>query len=95
VGEAPEAKGRPYLVLTRNEAIPVLGTVLVAPMPRMVRDIPSEVPLGTAQGLPIDRAATMDNILAVPKSMLTRRMGAIALDAQWWICDARAAATDC
>ena len=67
MGEAPEAKGRPYLVLTRNEAIPVLGTVLVAPMPRMVRDIPSEVPLGTAQGLPIDRAATMDNILAFPQ----------------------------
>jgi mRNA-degrading endonuclease toxin of MazEF toxin-antitoxin module len=82
-------------VLTRNEAIPVLRTVLVAPMPRMVRDIPSEVPLGTAQGLPIDRAATMDNILAFPKSMLTRRMGAIALDAQWRICDALAAATDC
>jgi mRNA interferase MazF len=94
-GEAPDAKGRPYLVLTRDEAIPVLRTVLVAPVTRTVRGIPSEVPLGAAQGLPADCAATMDNILAFPKSMLTRRMGAMAADAQWRMCDALAAATDC
>ena len=29
-GETPDAKGRPYLILTRDEAIPVLRTVLVA-----------------------------------------------------------------
>jgi mRNA interferase MazF len=73
----------------------VLRTVLVAPVTRTVRDIPSEVPLGTAQGLPTDCVATMDNILAFPKSMLTHRMGAIAVDARWRICDALAAATDC
>ena len=94
-GEASDAKGRPYLVLTRNEAIPVLRTVLVAPVTRTIRGIPSEVPLGAEQGLATDCAATMDNILAFPKSMLTRRMGAIAVDAQWRICDALAAATDC
>lgn len=94
-GESPDAKGRPYLVLTRDEAIPVLRTVLVAPVTRTVRGIPSEVPLGEAQGLGVDCAATMDNILVFPKSMLTRRMGTLASDALWRICDALSAATDC
>src|SRR3954468_9073021 len=45
-GEAPDQKGRPYLVLTRDEAIPVLRTVLAAPVTRTVRGIPTEVSLG-------------------------------------------------
>jgi mRNA-degrading endonuclease toxin of MazEF toxin-antitoxin module len=28
-GEAPDTKGRPYLVLTRDQAIPVLRTIFV------------------------------------------------------------------
>ena len=45
-GEAPDAKGRPYLILTRDEAVPVLRTILVAPVTRTVRGIPTEVPVG-------------------------------------------------
>ncbi|MBW3606246.1 MAG: type II toxin-antitoxin system PemK/MazF family toxin [Actinobacteria bacterium] len=94
-GEAPDEKGRPYLVLTRDEAIPVLRAVLVAPVTRTARGIPSEVVLGRAQGLPVESAATMDNVLAFPKSMLTRRMGAVGATELWRICDALRAATDC
>lgn len=94
-GESPDAKGRPYLVLTRDEAIPVLRTLLVAPITRTVRGIPSEVPLGEEQGLGVECAATMDNLLAFPKSMLTRRVGALAPDALSRMCDALSAATDC
>ena len=50
-GEAPDEKGRPYLILTRNEAVPVLRTILVAPITRTIRGIPTEVPVGAEEGL--------------------------------------------
>ncbi|HET6790738.1 MAG TPA: type II toxin-antitoxin system PemK/MazF family toxin [Actinomycetota bacterium] len=54
--ETPESsKGRPLLVLTRNEAIPVLRTLLVAPISRTIGRIPTEVPLGLSEGLPVVR----------------------------------------
>jgi mRNA interferase MazF len=94
-GEAPDAKGRPYLVLTRNEAIPVLRTILVAPITRTVRGIPTEVPLGAEEGLPAEGVASMDNVLAFPKAMLVRRMGALTTERRTEPCEALRAATDC
>lgn len=94
-GEAPDQKGRPYLVITRQAAIDVLRTVLVAPVTRTVRDIPTEVPLGPAEGLPSTCAATIDNTLAFPRSMLTRRMGALELARRRELCAAWRAAADC
>ncbi|MBI4261609.1 MAG: type II toxin-antitoxin system PemK/MazF family toxin [Actinobacteria bacterium] len=94
-GESPEAKGRPYLVLTRDRAIPVLRTVLVAPVTRTIRGIPSEIPLGQDEGMPAACVATMDGILPFPKTLLTRRMGALAPPRRNELCEALAAATDC
>ena len=94
-GEAPDAKGRPYLVLTRDEAIPVLQTILVAPVTRMIRGIPTEVPVGAEEGLPTDGVTSMDNVLAFPKSLLVRRMGSLAPDRRSEPCKALRAATDC
>jgi mRNA interferase MazF len=83
------------LVLTRNEAIPVLRTLLVAPISRTIRRIPTEVPLGLSEGLPVASAATFDGVLTLPKSMLVRRMGALAPDRHTELCEAFAAAVDC
>lgn len=94
-GEAPDAKGRPYLVLTRDEAIPVLRTILVAPVTRTVRGIPTEVPLGADEGLPAEGVASMDNVLAFPKSLLVRRLGSLGPDRREEQCEALRAATDC
>lgn len=94
-GEAPDAKGRPFLVLTRDEAIPVLRTVVVAPVTRTVREIPTEIALGTAEGLPAQCAATMDSVLTFPKSMLVRRMGELTVARRPELCGAVAAAFDC
>ena len=90
-----DTKGRPFLILTRDEAIPVLRTVLVAPITRTIRHIPSEVPLGISEGLPVASAATMDNVLAFPKSMLVRRMGSLAPERQHELGEALFAAIDC
>jgi mRNA interferase MazF len=94
-GEAPNEKGRPYLVLTRDEAIPVVRTILVAPVTRTVRGIPTEVSLGTEEGLPTEGVATFDNVLTFPKSMLVRRIGALAAGRRGEPCEALRAAVDC
>ena len=94
-GEAPDERGRPYLVLTRDEAIPVLRTILVAPVTRTVRGIPTEVPLGSEEGLPSEGVATLDNVLTFPKAMLVRRMGVLARGRRAEPCEALSAAVDC
>jgi mRNA interferase MazF len=93
-GEA-DSKGRPFLILTRDEAIPVLRAVLVAPITRTIRHIPTEVTLGISEGLPVASVATMDGLLTLPKSMLVRRMGALAPERAHELCAALAAAVDC
>jgi mRNA interferase MazF len=63
----PPAGRRPFLVLSRNAAIPVLSAVVIAPISRTIRGIASEIRLGPEQGLPSACAASCDNLLTVPK----------------------------
>jgi mRNA interferase MazF len=93
--ETPDAKGRPYLILTRDAAIAVLRTILVAPVTRNARGIPTEIPLGVEDGLPREGVATFDNVLTFPKSMLVRRIGALSLARRAEPCEALRAAIDC
>ncbi len=85
---------RPVLVVTRNEAIDVLNKVVVAPITRTVRDIPTEVPLDSDDGLPHRSAASFDNLQVVAKSHLTERVASIS-DRRSEICAALAAMADC
>jgi mRNA interferase MazF len=94
-GEAPNEKGRPFLILTRDEAIPVLRAILVAPVTRTIRGIPTEVAVGAEEGLPAEGVAALDNILTFPKAMLVRRMGALAAGRRREPCEALRAVTDC
>jgi len=48
--DVPGDKRRPVVVLTRDSVMPRLTTVLVVPVTIRIRDIPTEVPLGCAQG---------------------------------------------
>jgi len=70
--EMPD-KRRPVLVLTREAAIPVLRTLLVAPITRRVRGLPTEVPLNRADGMPDDCAVTLDNVTVADKAYFTVR----------------------
>jgi mRNA interferase MazF len=69
-GEIAEVGRRPFLVMTRNSAIPVLHTVLAAPITRTVRGIPTELQLGPEDGMPAECAASFDNLRVVPKRLL-------------------------
>ncbi len=72
-----EGQRRPVLVVTRSEAIPVLNRILVAPVTRTVRGIPTELPLDADDGLPESCAASFDNLQPIHKSFLTNRLGSL------------------
>jgi len=89
-----ESQRRPVLVVTRSEAIPVLNRILVAPVTRTIRDIPTEVRLDSRDGLPEPSVASFDNLQPVPKSFLTARLGTI-WHRRHEICSALEAVSDC
>lgn len=89
-----EDKRRPVLVVTRSGAIPVLTSILVAPVTRSVRGIPTEIPLGTAEGLPQECVASFDNLQPIRKSFLTGRLGDLGLRGSE-LCAALEAMADC
>jgi mRNA interferase MazF len=90
-----EDKRRPVLVVTRDEAIPVLLRVVVAPLTRTVRGIPTEVPLGRDEGLAVPCAASFDNLQPVNRRLLTERVGALAPARRDELCRALDALADC
>lgn len=59
-------KRRPVLVLTRDSALEFLNEVTVAPVTSTIRDIPSEVVLTSADGVPRACAVNLDHIQTVP-----------------------------
>ena len=63
----PDRK-RPVVVLTRDAVIGYLNEVTVAPVTSTIRDIPSEVYLGTQDGMPRECAVNCDHIQTVPKA---------------------------
>jgi mRNA interferase MazF len=73
--EVDVEKARPVLVVTRDEAIPVLRRVVVAPITRTLRATRSQLPVGRAEGLPSDSVCNFDDLTTVPKSLLVRRLG--------------------
>jgi mRNA interferase MazF len=90
-----EDKRRPVLIVTRDEAIPVLIWVVVAPVTRTVRDIATEVALGPGEGLPVECAASFDNLQPIRRSFLTHRVGRLDDTRRSELCRALAALADC
>lgn len=89
-----EDKRRPVLIVTRSEAVPVLSWIIVAPVTRTIRGIPTEVALGEPDGLPEECAANFDNLQPIDRSFLTTRVGRVRA-ARAAICGALGALADC
>ena len=89
-----EDKRRPVLVITRSHAIPVLKRVVVAPVSRTVRRIPTEIGLGPSEGLPSECAASFDNLQTMLQSALTERTGSLGPRCHE-ICETLRALADC
>ena len=75
--ETPDTKGRPVLVISRDQANMAMQRVTVAPVTRTLRRAPSQLPLGRAEGLRVESVANFDDLSSVPKSMLVRRLGSL------------------
>ena len=67
-------KKRPVLVLTRTSTLEFLGEVTVAPITTTIRDIPTEVLLGPADGMPRDCAVNLDHLQTVSRSRIGSRL---------------------
>lgn len=93
--EEPDAGRRPVCVLTRQEAIPVLRRVTVAPATRTVRGIPTEVRLGRDDGMPDDCALSFDNVRTVPQALLTERITTVPAARLRELCEALDRALGC
>lgn len=93
--EIEDVGRRPFLVMTRSAAIPVLHSVLAAPVTRTIRDIPTELRLGPGDGMPTDCVASFDNLRVVPKAYLVERQCALDPMHLDEACGALRAAVDC
>ena len=93
--EDPDAGRRPHLVLTRQAAVPVLRAYIAVPATRTVRGIPTEVALGTEDGMPAECALSLDNIASVPRSFFVERICRLSTERLSEVCSALGIATGC
>ena len=63
-------KKRPVLILTRDSVLEYLGEVTIAPITTTIRNIPSEVFLSKADGMPHDCAVNCDHLQTVSKGKI-------------------------
>ena len=88
-------KRRPVVVLSRQEVIPMLGTVIVAPITSTIHGVPSEVRVGVEEGLKRESAVNLDHVQTVERSHLRGYVGALDDRKMCLVCEALAVATAC
>jgi mRNA interferase MazF len=88
-------KRRPVLVLSRQDVIGLLHTVMVAPITSTIRGAPSEVVVGPAEGLRHDSAVNLDHVQTVEQNRLVRRVGEASPATMREVCRALAIAVGC
>src|SRR5919106_4779514 len=88
-------KRRPVLVLSRQKAIELLRTVLVAPITSTIHGAPSEVQLGIEEGLKHDSVVNLDQVQTVDQKNLHHFVGTVAPEKMAAVCQALAIATGC
>ena len=93
--EDPRAGRRPFLILTRDEVIPVLNQVLAVPATRTIRGIPTEVALGPDDGMPHHCVLTLDNVTLVRPALCTSLVTRLGAEAMARVCEALGHATGC
>ena len=67
----PPSGRRPVVLLSREAAYVIRDSITVAPVTRTIRNIPSEVLLTAEDGMASECIVNCDNILTVPKTILT------------------------
>ena len=75
--------------------IPVLNAFLAVPASRTIRQIPTEVVLETADGMPEECALSLDNLTLVPKELFRTRITRLSVERMGDVCRALALASGC
>ncbi|MEX2269967.1 MAG: type II toxin-antitoxin system PemK/MazF family toxin [Vicinamibacterales bacterium] len=88
-------KRRPVVVLSREEVIPLLHTVMVAPITSTIRGLPSEVRVGADEGLKRESAINLDHVQTVEQAALTALVGTLSDAKMQNVCRALTVATGC
>jgi mRNA interferase MazF len=88
-------KLRPVLILSRQDVIGLIDTVLVAPITSTIYGVPSEVIIGIDQGLKHDSAVNLDHIQTVSATKLNRYIGSLDGRTMAEVCLALMIATGC
>ncbi|MDJ0816163.1 MAG: type II toxin-antitoxin system PemK/MazF family toxin [Desulfobacterales bacterium] len=88
-------KKRPVLILSRQDVIGLIDTVIVAPITATIYGVPSEVIVGIDQGLKHDSAVNLDHIQTVSASRLTRYIGSLDKQMMAKVCISLMVATGC
>ena len=76
----PPIGSRPALLLMRDEAYARRSQVILSPITTHVRELPTEVGLGIAEGLMLPSVVNLDVILTSNKDLLSRRLGVLSLE---------------
>jgi mRNA interferase MazF len=69
--------------------------VLGVPATRTIRQIPTEVVLDRADGMPEDCALSLDNVTTVPKELFRSRITRLSVARMTEVCRALALASGC
>jgi mRNA interferase MazF len=88
-------KRRPVLVLSRQRAIEHLRTAIVAPITTTIRGLPSEVPLGFAEGLKEECVVNLDHLYTVAQADLRAFVGTVSPSKLASVCSGLAIALGC
>jgi mRNA interferase MazF len=86
-------KRRPVVILSRQAVIPLLSTVIVAPITSTVHDVPSEVVVGPEHGLKRSSAINLDHVQTVDKARLRSFVAHLPAHVMEHVCKALAVAT--
>ncbi len=73
-------KRRPVVLLSRNESYAVRELVLVAPVTRTIRNIPTEVRFNTTDGLPRTCVVNLDVIYTVSRTVLRAHLTTLSAE---------------
>ena len=92
--KAPD-KRRPVLVVSRADVIPLLHTVMVAPITSTRRGAPGEVDVGVPEGLKHDSAVNLDHVQTVEQARLIGFVGTLSPAKMQEVCRALGLATGC
>jgi len=83
------------MAMTRGEAIGALNEVLIVLATTAIRDLPTEVRLGTEDGMPRECLLSLDHVDTVAKGFIGERITTLSAEKPHSVCRALDVATGC